>query len=139
VIFTFASDVFAAKVATTAIPIVFVIADDPVRLGLVTNLPRPTGNLTGINFLNAELGAKRLELLRELMPMASRIVLLGTPTGAASDAALIATETAALAAGLRIQVVKVSTKQEIDAAFAGEWPDALFVSPIRFSEVGGYK
>jgi putative ABC transport system substrate-binding protein len=87
VIFTFASGVFAAKAATTTISIVFVLADDPVRLGLVPNIARPGGNLTGINFLNAELGAKRLELLREIVPTATRIVLLGTPTGASSGRA----------------------------------------------------
>jgi putative ABC transport system substrate-binding protein len=132
VIFTFASGVFVAKAATTTISIVFVLADDPVRLGLVPSIARPGGNLTGINFLNAELGAKRLELLRELVPTATRIVLLGTPTGASADAALRDTEVAARRAGLQIQVVKVSTSQEIDAAFATfarDRPDALFVSP----------
>src|SRR6516225_3920921 len=132
VVFTFASGVFAAKAATTVIPIVFVLADDPVRLGLVPNIARPGGNLTGINFLNAELSAKRLELLRELVPTATRIVLLGTPTGAAVDAGLRDIEEAARGAGLQIQVVKVSTSQEIDAAFAAfarDRPDALFVSP----------
>jgi len=134
-IFTFASGVFAAKAATMSTPIVFVVADDPVRLGLVTNFARPGGNLTGINFLNAELAAKRLELLRELVPTATRIILLGTPTGAFADAALRNTELAARGAGLQIQVVKVSTSQEIDAAFATfarERPDALFVSPDPF-------
>jgi len=132
VVFTFASGVFAAKAATTVIPIVFVLADDPVRLGLVPNIARPSSNLTGINFLNAELSAKRLELLRELVPTATRIVLLATPTGASADAAIRDTELVAHAAGLQIQVVKVSTSQEIDAAFATfarDRPDALFVSP----------
>ena len=132
---TFASGVSAAKVATTTIPIVFVLADDPVRLGFVTNIARPGGNLTGINFLNAELGGKRLDLLRQFIPTATRVVLLGTPTGVFADAALRDTEIAAGAAGLQIQVVKVSTSQEIDAAFvifARDRPDALFVSPDPF-------
>jgi putative tryptophan/tyrosine transport system substrate-binding protein len=135
VIFTFASGAFAAKAATTTIPIAFVLADDPVRLGLVTNIARPSGNLTGINFLNAELGSKRLDFLRQLVPTATRIVLLGTQTGAFADAALKDTEMAARAAGLQIRVVKVSTSQEIDAVFgtfAHERPDALFVSPDPF-------
>ena len=85
VIVTFASGVFAAKAATTTIPIAFVIADDPVRLGLVTSLARPGGNLTGINFLNAELSAKRLELLRELIPAATRIAVLVTPSGSSTE------------------------------------------------------
>jgi putative ABC transport system substrate-binding protein len=135
VIATFSSGVFAAKAATTTIPIVFVLADDPVGLGLVSNIARPGGNLTGVNFLNAELGAKRLELLRELVPTATRIVLLRTPTGVGADAAQKNMEAAARAAGLQIQAVKVSTGQEIDAAFAAfarERPDALFVSPDPF-------
>jgi ABC-type uncharacterized transport system substrate-binding protein len=131
VIFTFASGAFAAKAATTTISIVFVLADDPVRLGLVPSIARPGGNLTGINFLSAELGAKRLELLRELVPAATRIVLL-VRSSASYDAAVRDTEVAARRAGLQIQVVKVSTSQEIDAAFATfarDRPDALFVSP----------
>ena len=135
VIVTFASGVFAAKAATTTIPIVFVIADDPVRLGLVTSLARPGGNLTGVNFLNAELSAKRLELLRELISAATRIAVLVTPSGPSTDCAFRNMDTAARDAGLQIQVVKVSTSPEIDAAFvtfARDRPDALFVSPDPF-------
>jgi putative ABC transport system substrate-binding protein len=75
---------FAAKAATTTIPIVFILQEDPVRLGIVANIPRPGGNATGINFLNGQLGAKRLELLRELLPGAVRIAVLNNPSDAAS-------------------------------------------------------
>ena len=133
---TFANGVFAAKEATRTIPIVFVIADDPVRLGLVASLARPTGNLTGINFLNAELSAKRLELLRELLPAASRIVVVVGPAGlSGGEQPLRNLNEVALAAGLELRVIEVRTSQEIDSAFASfatDRPDALFVSPDPF-------
>ena len=101
VIATFANGVFAAKAATTTIPVVFVIADDPVRLGLVSSFSRPSGNLTGINFLNAELSAKRLELLRELIPGAHRIAVLAGPAGSSgAEEPLRNLDAAARAAGL---------------------------------------
>jgi putative tryptophan/tyrosine transport system substrate-binding protein len=127
---------FAAKAATTAIPIVFGTGDDPVKLGLVASLSRPGGNLTGINFFNNELTAKRLELLRELVPAATRMAVLLNPAEAAIAASnLRDVETAAHAMRLQIQVLNASTSREIDAAFmsiARERPDALFVSPFVF-------
>jgi putative ABC transport system substrate-binding protein len=123
--------VFAAKAATTTIPIVFGISDDPVKIGLVASLARPGGNLTGINFLSAELTAKRLELLRELVPAAARVAVLVNPANATNtQTTLRDMEPAARAMGLQIQIFNASTSGEIGAAFATiarERPDALFV------------
>src|SRR5262245_8252987 len=135
VIVTVANAAFVAKAATKTIPIVFIIADDPARLGLVGSLGRPDGNLTGINFLNAELTARRLELLRELVPGASRIAVLFRPGGANTEAPLRDMDLAARAMGLRIQVLNASNSREIDTAFealARERPDALLVTPDPF-------
>jgi putative ABC transport system substrate-binding protein len=121
----------AAKAATTKIPVVFVVAEDPVRVGLVANLARPAGNLTGINFLTAELVAKRLELLRELVPGAARVAVLVNPANAINaETTLRDAQAAARAIGLQIQALNASTSGEINAAFASlgrERPDALFV------------
>jgi putative ABC transport system substrate-binding protein len=126
---------FAAKAATTTIPIVFGVPDDPVRLGLVTSLARPSGNLTGINFFVGELTAKRLELLRTLVPGTVRIAVLVNPDDTITAAVLADIEAAARAMGLQIRVFKAGTGQEINAAFASlkrERPDALFVGPDPF-------
>jgi putative ABC transport system substrate-binding protein len=127
---------FAAKRATTTIPIVFVVAEDPVKLGLVASLARPGGNLTGIDFFAVELAAKRLELLRELVPGAARIAVLVNPANAAiTEGTVLAVETAARAMGLKIQVLNANTSREIDAVFARfvtERPDALFISSGPF-------
>ena len=126
----------AAKAATTTIPIVFVAAEDPVRLGLVASLARPGGNVTGINFFNTELVAKRLELLRELVPGSHRVAVLVNPANAAdTETTLRDVQSAARAMGLQIQVLNASTSREIDAAFATfvrERPDALFVGGDPF-------
>jgi putative ABC transport system substrate-binding protein len=121
----------AAKAATTTIPIVFIVPEDPVKLGLVASLARPGGNATGINFFNAELTAKRLELLRELVPATTRVAVLVNPANAAStESTLRDVEPAARAMGLQVQIFKAGTSREIDAAFASivrDRPDALFV------------
>ena len=131
VIATIAGGALAAKAATTTIPIVFITGEDPVRRGLVASLARPGGNLTGINFLSAELAAKRLELLRELVPAATRLAGLVNPAGPAAERALRDVEPAARAMGLQIQVHNASSSLEINAVFASlarERPDALFVA-----------
>jgi putative ABC transport system substrate-binding protein len=128
--------VLAAKAATTTIPIVFIVADDPVKLGIVSSLARPGGNMTGVNFFSVELVAKRLELLRELLPGAARVALLINPANATSAQATVRdVEAAARDIGLQIQVFSASTNREIEevfARFARERPDALFVSPDPF-------
>ena len=120
-----------AKAATMAIPIVFNVGDDPVRVGLVASLARPGGNLTGINFFASELAAKRLELLRELVPAATRVAVLVNPTEATiTESTLRDVAAAARGMGLQIQVLNVNSSREINAAFATfvqERPDALFV------------
>jgi ABC-type uncharacterized transport system substrate-binding protein len=126
----------AAKAATSTIPIVFGVPEDPVRLGLVASIARPGGNATGINFVNAELTAKRLELLRELVPGAARVAVLVNPANPTStETTLREVQSAAGAVGLQIQVLNASTSREINAAFANlgrEPADALFVSQDGF-------
>jgi putative ABC transport system substrate-binding protein len=126
----------AAKAATTTIPIVFITPEDPVRLGLVTSLAKPGGNLTGINLLSGELAAKRLELLRELVPRAARVAVLVNPANPyTTETTLRDVEAAARSMGLQIQVWNASTSDEIDAAFATlarERADILFVGGDPF-------
>jgi len=127
---------FAAKAATTAIPIVFAVNEDPVKLGLVATLARPGGNLTGINFFSAELVAKRLELLRELVPGAARVAVLVNPTNVTTAASTLRdVEVAARTIGLQLKILNASTSGEINAAFATlarERADALFVGGDSF-------
>jgi putative ABC transport system substrate-binding protein len=135
VIVTGGNGPLVVKAATTTIPIVFLVGDDPVRLGYVASLARPGGNLTGINFFNGELVAKRLELLRELVPAVTRVAVLVNPTNVfMTDTTLRDVEPAARAMGLQIQVVHASTSREIHEAFAivRERSDALFVSNDPF-------
>src|SRR6266478_517273 len=130
------SAMVAAKAATTVIPIVFAVAEDPAALGLVASLARPGGNLTGINYFNYELVAKRLEFLRELMPAAARVAVLVNPANAAgAETTLRDVHAAGRAMGLQIQVLNASTSREIEAAFetfVRERPDALFVGGDPF-------
>jgi ABC-type uncharacterized transport system substrate-binding protein len=125
----------AAKAATTAVPIVFGVSEDPVKLGLVASLARPGGNLTGINFFTTELAAKRLALLHELVPKAVRIAVLVNPANPATESALREIPEAARAMGLQIQVLKASTRSEIEAAFATlvrDRAEALYVAADVF-------
>ena len=127
---------FAAKAATPTIPIVFLVSDDPVRMGLVSSLARPDGNLTGVSFLAAELSAKRMEFLRQLVHGATRVAVLVDPTvPAATESTLRDVGTAARAMGLQIEAHNAATSREIEAAFASfvrETPDALFVGSSPF-------
>jgi putative tryptophan/tyrosine transport system substrate-binding protein len=122
----------AAKTATSTIPIVFFSGEDPVRLGLVSSLARPSGNLTGINLLIGELAAKRLGILRELVPNAIRLAVLLNPSDAGgAEATMKDLDTATSNMGLQIQVLNASTYREIDEAFARfaqVRPEALFVA-----------
>ena len=126
----------AAKAATATTPIVFGIGDDPVRLGLVASLARPGGNLTGINFFNAEVATKRLRLLHDLVPKAVRVAVLLNPANAsATESQLRIVQEAAPTVGLQLQILNATTIGEIDAAFATlerERPDALFVAGDAF-------
>jgi putative ABC transport system substrate-binding protein len=122
----------AAKASTSTIPIVFNIGDDPVRLGLVASLARPGGNVTGVNNFIYELVAKRLALLRELVPLAVRVAVLVNPSNAQTETTLRDVEAAARPVGLQIQIAKANTAREIDTAFAAiarDRVDALFVPP----------
>src|SRR4029434_8469308 len=107
----------AAKAATTTVPIVFVIGLDPVRVGLVANLNRPGGNVTGVSFISAELGAKQLGLLRELRPGAARIAVLVDPKFLGTEPFVSEVRAAASALGQQIEVFYVSSDREIETAF----------------------
>jgi putative tryptophan/tyrosine transport system substrate-binding protein len=126
----------AAKTATQTIPIVFGVPEDPVGLGLVASLARPGGNATGINFFDREVTAKRLGLLCELLPAATRIAVLLNPANLTIASSIMSDlESAARALGLQIQPYEASTSSEIDAAYATlvrARPDALFVAPDGF-------
>jgi putative ABC transport system substrate-binding protein len=129
------SAALAAKAATRTIPIVFGIGDDPVKLGLVTSLARPAGNATGINFFSTETTSKRLGLLHELLPKATRIAVLVKGNAESTEVILKEVQETARALGLEIHIGSASTSGDIDAAFATlarERIDALFVAGDGF-------
>jgi putative tryptophan/tyrosine transport system substrate-binding protein len=123
----------AAKAATSAIPVVFGVSEDPVTLGLVVSLARPGGNVTGINFFASEIDAKRLGLMHELLPQAKRVaVLLNPANSSTADATVKALEESAPSLGLELLYFKARTASEIDAAFTAivnAKADALFIAP----------
>src|SRR5215813_7629538 len=126
----------AAKAATTTIPIVFGVGEDPVKLGLVDSLARPGGNATGINIFAVEVTAKRLGLLHDLVPKATRVAVLVNPANAVvAETTLRDIPEAARALGLQTHILNASTSREIETAFAAlgrEQVDALFVASDIF-------
>ena len=133
------SAALAAKAATTTIPIVFLVGEDPTRLGLVTSLTRPEGNLTGINLFANELEAKRLQLLRQLLPQSNRIaVLVNQADITNTERTLREAGDAARTLGLKIDILKASTAGELTEAFAAmekERPDALLQGASAFLNI----
>jgi putative tryptophan/tyrosine transport system substrate-binding protein len=122
----------AAKAATTTIPIVFSIGLDPVQLGLVASLSRPGGNITGVNSMSNELVAKRLGLLHELLPTATRFAVLVNPKNPTTESLKKDVEVAAVAGGPQVELFTASTGGDIDAAFVSllqRRADALLVHP----------
>jgi putative ABC transport system substrate-binding protein len=122
----------AAKAATSAIPIVFGVGDDPTKLGLVASLARPGGNATGVNFFSVELGAKIVGLLHELLPKARRVGLLVNPQNPANQATVRDVTAAAPTISAHIDIIQATDGREIEAAFATlahTKADALLIGP----------
>jgi putative tryptophan/tyrosine transport system substrate-binding protein len=122
---------FAAKAATSTIPVVFVVGIDPVQAGLVTSLNRPGGNITGVALISAELAAKRLELLHELVPTAAQVALLVNPTNAVSDSMTRTRQDATRSLGLQLRVLRASTPARSRQP-SGPWSSS---EPLRSSSV----
>jgi ABC-type uncharacterized transport system substrate-binding protein len=126
---------FAAKAATTAIPIVFGGGVDPVQAGLVSSLSQPGGNVTGVTSMNAEIEAKRLGLLYELLPRATRFAVLVNPNNPLAESDIKGAQASAVAIGRQIEILTATTNREIDAAFASlvqKRADALLIGPDVF-------
>jgi putative ABC transport system substrate-binding protein len=122
----------AAKAATTTIPIVFVVPEDPVRLGLVASLSRPGANVTGVNIFTGELMPKRLELMHEMLPAMTRVAVFVNPANPRAEFQRSEVESAGRAMGLSTRIFNAGTGREINTVFATiarERPDALFFSP----------
>jgi len=129
----------AAKAATSVIPTVFMVSDDPVKLGLVASLSRPGGNATGVNYFISELAAKRLSLLRELLPAAVRIGALVNPNAATTEGFTKDVMAAASAISIQVEIVQARDSREIEAAFATlahSKVDALMVAPDTLFATG---
>src|SRR5437016_3254539 len=123
----------AAKAATATIPIVFETASDPVTLGLVASLNRPGGNLTGVTNLNIEVGQKRLQLLRELLPSATNVAVLVNPSAPAlTEQFMRDLQGAAPALGMQLHVVQASSDRDLNTIFATMRADALLIGPYLF-------
>jgi putative ABC transport system substrate-binding protein len=125
----------AAKAATATIPIVFMVSDDPVKLGLVASLNRPGGNATGVNYFLTELVSKRLGLLHELLPAAVRFGVLVNPNTSATEGTVRELTAAGSALGVQIDIIRARDGREIEAAFASmseKQAQALFVAPDTF-------
>jgi putative ABC transport system substrate-binding protein len=130
----------AAKEATSTIPIVFSTGGDPIKSGLIASFSRPGGNVTGINYMSSDLGSKRLQLLHDLVPAASRFAALVDPTSRDADSKIAEVTATTSSLGLPIEVVTASTNREIDRTFASlvqKRIDALWVEQARLRVVGG--
>jgi putative ABC transport system substrate-binding protein len=129
------SSAFAAKAATTTIPVVFGTGGDPVGVGLVASLNRPSGNLTGVTSLGAEVEPKRFGLLHDLLPQATRFAVLVNPTSPNTDALSRSAQAAAAAIGRQVDILGASNSRELEVAFADlqkKGTEALLVSPNNF-------
>jgi putative tryptophan/tyrosine transport system substrate-binding protein len=135
IVATAAPAVIAAQAATTSIPIIFEMGDDPVRLGFVASLDRPAGNITGITQLNREVAPKRLELLHELLPAARVMALLANPTDTSSMVLSKNTMSVAQTLGLELHILNASTEGEFDGVFANLiklQAEGLVINPDAF-------